>query len=112
MTKLDQDFTMWQGETISLRVPVTDSAGDPVTLTGATVTWKATAGAAVLTKSGSVISIDAADDGVQIDLDPADTTALTPKKYAHECRVVDAGGDHNVIFVGDLVLRLSSTKPA
>lgn len=106
MTKLDQDFTMWQGEEISLRVPVTDSDGLPVTLTGATIAWKATAGSTTLSKSGSVISIDDTDDGVKIDLDPADTKSMTAKKYRHECRV-----NNNVIFEGDMVLRFSSTKP-
>jgi hypothetical protein len=112
MTKLNQDFTIWQGETISLQVPITDGDGNPAGLAGADVTWKATAGSASLTKTGTVIDINDTNDGVQIDLDTDDTKSLSPNRYRHECRVVDGTGDHNVVFEGVMVLKASSTKPA
>jgi hypothetical protein len=40
MTATAQNFTMWQGETTRLRVPITNKAGEAVSLTGATITWK------------------------------------------------------------------------
>jgi len=100
---------MWQGETVIITAPVTEN-GSPKTLTGATVTWKAVSGDDEVEKSGTVVSVDDSDDGVQISLEPADTKDLPDREYAHECRVV-LTGDENVVFAGTMTLKESSTKP-
>lgn len=119
MTKIDQDFTMWQGEDVVITVPVTNGTGTPVSLTGATaVLWrvydglKATTVALSKTLGSGIALADSADtdDAVVITLDPADTESLSPGRYYHECRVTDSGGDEQVIFVGDLILKQSKTN--
>jgi hypothetical protein len=117
MTKLNQDFTMWQGEDTVLRLPIKDAAGAATTLTGATITWRALAslGAAAVaiektTAEGiTIVDIDDTDDGVEIAINKADTATLAVGNYYHECRVVDGTPDEQVVFVGKLYLKRSRT---
>ena len=117
MSKLNQDFDIWQGEDAVLTVPVTDSAGSPKTLTGSTVTWKAWASivntTASITKTTAddiaLVNADDTDDAIQITLPKAATSGLTPGKYYHECRVVDANTKAQVVFEGTMTLHRSKT---
>lgn len=121
MTATAQNFTMWQGETTRLRVPITNKAGEAVSLTGATITWKLfaskSATTALLTKttadgisladSNGADEVD--DDEVVVALAKANTSGLAPGEYYHECRAVDASNDEQVLFIGDLYLKKSKT---
>jgi hypothetical protein len=122
MTKINQDFTMWQGEDLTLIVPIT-SAGAAVSLTGATaVRWFLFSGRSVtvsaptasLTKtlgSGiSLVNVSDTNDGVQITIDTNDTDDLTHGIYYHECRVIDSANDEQVVFVGNMHLKKSRTN--
>lgn len=122
MTAINQDFTMWQGEDVVVTVPITNAAGTPVSLTGATaVVWKAfaitsaSASSAAVSKSlGSGVALANSadtDDAVVITLADTDTEALATGRYYHECRVTDSAGREQVVFVGNLVLKQSKTNP-
>lgn len=121
MTKLAQDITMWQGEDLVITVPVTDSAGTAVSLTGATaVRWSLFVGRAPGTAAASLaktlgsgialVDVDDTDDGIQITIDTDNTHNLSPTTYYHECRVVDSAGDEQVVFIGNLYLKKSRTN--
>lgn len=120
MTKLAQDITMWQGEDTVITVPVTDSAGDPVALTGATaVRWSlfqrldstAAALAKTLGSGITLVNVSGTNDGVRITLTTGDTDDLAAGTYEHhECRVVDASNQEQVIFIGKLYLKRSRTN--
>jgi len=119
MTRLNQDFTMFQGEKKLLQIPITDAAGAPVTLTGATVRWEVylqrndpelVKTTADLTNPITLINVDGTNDGIQIPLVPADTTGWLARTYKHECRVTDSSGNPVVVFTGKLTLRYSETK--
>lgn len=112
---------MWQGEDLVITVPITNSAGTAVSLTGASaVRWLMFPGAspgtaaASLTKTlGSGIALvneDGTDDGIQITINTGDTDDLTPTVYYHECRVVDSASDEQVVFIGNLYLKKSRTN--
>lgn len=114
---------MWQGEDLAVTVPITNSAGTAVSLTGATtVRWSLFAGrnvevsaaTATLAKtlgSGiSLVSVNGTNDGVRIAIDTDDTDDLDPGTYYHECRVVDASNDEQVVFIGNLYLKKSRTN--
>lgn len=113
MTSLNQDFTLYQGETKTLRVPVVDADGAPQTLTGAEVVWEAwrTPGSPVISKGATITlySAEGTNDGVQIPLLPADSEAVQPAVYTHECRVTLAGAE-GVIFTGKMTVLYSETK--
>lgn len=117
MTKINQDFALWQGEDGVLRVPVLDSAGEPKVLTGSTVTWKAwfstvnsIASITKTTASGIALADSAdTDDAIVITLAKADTSSLTPGVYYHECRVLDALSKEQVVFSGNMTLNRSKT---
>lgn len=119
MTKIDQNFTMWQGEDVVITAPVTNAGGTAVSLAGATAAlWRVyetvTASTVSLSKTlGSGIAlVDSAgtDDAVQITIATGDTDSLDPGKYYHECRVVDSSNKEQVIFVGSLILKRSRTN--
>lgn len=117
MSKLNQDFDIWQGEDAVITVPVTDSAGDPKVLTGSTVTWKAwfskvdTAAAISKSTADDIALVNSAgtDDAIQIALPKAATSGLTPGKYYHECRVVGSDSKEQVVFEGEMTLHRSKT---
>ena len=120
MTKQAQNITMWQGEDTVITVPVTDSAGAAVSLTGAlAVRWSvfqklASTGAALaktLDSGIALVDVNDTDDGVQITIGTDDTDDLAAGTYEHhECRVVDAAGQEQVIFIGKLYLKRSRTN--
>lgn len=119
MTKVNQDFTMYQGESKHVEAAVVDSDDQPLDMTGATIEWKAydteddsVASITKSTASGNIVIINknATNDGLRIILAPADTQNLSPEVYYHECRVTDSTGNEEVVFVGDMTLKLSKTK--
>ena len=115
MTMISQNFVMWQGEDKTLRIPIVDGDGDPVNLTGSTVRWemfKPTADPVAVKTTGDGITLYNAagtNDGIQIEIDPADTTDVTDGEYSHECRVTDGAGNKAVVFVGLVTLYYSET---
>lgn len=123
MTKTAQDFTMWQGEDLVITVPVTNSAGTAVSLTGATaVRWLLFSGRNAFTQADTasvtktlgsgigLVNVNDTNDGVQITIDTADTDDLDPTIYYHECRVVDSSSDEQVVFIGNMYLKKSRTN--
>lgn len=117
MTKLNQDFTMFQGETKTLQVPIVDKDGNPQSLTGATVRWELRKGTkmVLLRKTGAasnpitLYNASGTDDGVSIPLVPDDTKGLQSGEYVHECRAVLVGTEE-VLFEGTVTLKYSATK--
>lgn len=118
MSMTEQDMEFYQGEAVPITIPVTDSAGDPVELTGKTATWKVTAGrqdsTAVLEKTTAdatnpIIFIDSAGtkDAAKITLAKADTESLPARTYFHELRLTS---DNRVVMEGKLTLIRSVTK--
>lgn len=112
---------MWQGEDLVITVPITTSAGAAVSLTGATaVKWSLFVGRAPGTATASLnktlgsgialVDVDDTDDGVEITIDTDDTDDLKPTTYYHECRVIDASNDEQVVFIGNLFLKKSRTN--
>lgn len=119
MTKLNQNFTLWQGEDVVITAAITNEAGTAVSLTGATaVRWSAFAKksstlaalAKTLVSGIALVDVAGTDDGVEITMDSNDTDNLSPGMYYHECRVVDSVGNEQVVFVGDLFLKRSRTN--
>lgn len=111
MTKLGQDFTLWQGEDATVTFTVTDAAGDAVNLTGATLSWKATHDNTVITLTPTLTNVNGTNDGVVLTFLPATTKDEPARIYRHEGRAV-SGGKENVIFTGKFYLKPSTTKPA
>lgn len=117
MTQIDQDFALWQGEDTVITIPVVDGNGDPKVMTGGTVTWKAwfskvdTTASLSKTTSDDIALVDSAgtDDAIQITIEKADTTSLTPGEYYHECRVMDSNSKEQVVFEGTMTLHRSKT---
>lgn len=99
---------LYAGESRVLNNTISDSAGNPVNLSGATITFKAAKrrnGAAIITKSiGSGITVTNAGAGQHtVTLDPADTAALRGVLFWH-IRVTDVGGRVSTTNIGTVAI--------
>lgn len=115
MTAMGQNLTLFQGETQTVRIPVTNASGAPITLTGASVVWRVTtaSGATVLSKTSggggiTLITTTITSDTIAIAIDPADTLGLAAATYLHECRIT-IDGEQAVVTAGALTLLASRT---
>lgn len=121
MTMTAQDFLLYQGETKTIEIPILgqDSA-TPFTMTTVTeVDWGAwnTAESRVLTKklslSGTsaitIFSLNGTDDAIRFTLTESDTDDFPAGTYNHECRITDASGAQEVVFVGVMTVSASRT---
>jgi len=116
MTQTNQDVELWAGDTKQLVVTVTDDAGDPKDLTGATVRWilqgRPADSSPLLDKDndakGGVTIVDAAGGVFRVDLSPEDTEELSPRTYYHEAEVTDASGNISTVLIGSLVIHRSA----
>lgn len=114
MARNDQHYTMYQGEVTPFTVPVVNSAGAPVTLTGAAITWtlrERADSAALVTKSTGAGSLTltttaATDDTLSWTLAGADTASLAPGSYYHEAAIT--GSQAAVLLTGVLTIRPSA----
>lgn len=104
MTKQNQDFSMYAGNSKFIRFRV-DGAQD---LTGASFRWivRGSGGTeAVLDKtSGDGITVEGGE--AQIKLTPADTKNLVGRYY-HECAMTDESGNVSTIFIGNVTFNKS-----
>lgn len=85
------DISIHQGDTYTKVLTVTDDAGDPLNLTGASLTFalKAFMGSVVLTSN---LALTTPASGIAtLELSAAQTAALTAERvYRYEVEVVDA----------------------
>lgn len=114
MAETGQDAVIYAGNNASLNLTLTDAAGEPIDLTGATLEWgwaPRDATAATLTKSSTAsakIDITDAEGGLAtVFIVPADTAALTGCEYRHEVRITDATGAVETLLTGIVTIRPS-----
>lgn len=106
---MSSDFWMYAGDDKTLEVSVTDRNGDAVTITSATIEWRATkrfGKTAALTKTtSSGISITSGSGGVfQITLTDTDTESLEGVYY-HEAQITFSGGAIATVMQGMMEVR-------
>lgn len=97
------DLAMFAGDSQTITVTVLDDGGDPFDLTLWTVAFSAVAGAATITKAGTVAL---PMTGVAtVELDPADTSGLTANVtvFGWSIRITD-GTDVYTVDTGELVV--------
>ena len=105
-----QDFTMYQDTTRTIRVTVTGTAPNSATA----IKWclaKDRLSEPVLTKTlagGGVANTTATT--LDVLLVPADTASLAPGDYYHELRIIDSGGNQDVVMEGTLSLKPTITE--
>ena len=104
------DFEMHQGDTKRLRVTVVDETGAAKSLVGAqNIRWwvarKVTSTTKLIQKSttGGIVVNDASGGILTIEIDPADTQAVSGEYY-HELEVVDAADDVGTVLRGTMTV--------
>lgn len=109
MTEQNQNFTMWQGETKTLEVTLSD---DP-DIAGQAIQWVLATeeGGEVKVSKDTADGIEITGDAAhhfEISLDPEDTQGIAGRHY-HEARIDDEGGTENVLFTGEATIHESAT---
>lgn len=103
MTAINQDFTMWSGDTRSLVIGVDDGTGASVDVSSASrliwILYDLDDGASRLRKDSDVSGVSFGGSEVTITIDPADTVDLNGM-YGHEAELVDSAGNKSTVSVG------------
>lgn len=112
MTATNQHLTFYAGEDLTITAQVLDGDGDPVSLTGASITWVlvSQSGTAVITKTtaGGTVTLStttATNDTVSVTLTDTDTGALTDTVYTHEAAITS--DPSQVLWTGGVTVRTS-----
>lgn len=109
MAETNQNFSMYQGETKNLVVPITKEDGTALDLTGATITWalrqRMTSTSNLITKS-TPSQITVSGNTLTVHLIPSDTTSLKGAFY-HECKMTDTQGNVSELFTGLATITVS-----
>lgn len=105
MPAQNQNFAVWAGNSLKLRIPIKNADGSIPNLGGATVKWalENQAGAIVLQKlngAGAVIQDPTGTPYVEVTIAAADTVALAPGAYSHEAEITDSSGNVSTVTVG------------
>lgn len=107
MTALNQNFSMFSGETKYIAVPNTKDDGSNLDLTGSTITWivkkREYSPDNVLSKVTPEITVSG--NVLTIPLKPPDTESLLGSYY-HKCEIVDQFGNGSVLFTGFMEIKL------
>lgn len=104
MTELNQNFTMFQGDSKNIVVDI--SSDEALDLTGATIKW-ALKKKVYSTENELLKTItDATNGQVIIQLEPVDTANLTGLYY-HELELTDGAGNVSTIMTGNVTINKS-----
>ncbi|MFV2045470.1 MAG: hypothetical protein ACC700_19840 [Anaerolineales bacterium] len=118
MTKIDQDFELYQGETKEVTVNTDDADGAANVMTGGSATFGAYRSLespkpeVVLKKTGadvSFVDVDGTDDGIRFTLAPADSARLSGD-YPFIVDGVDSAGDEAVVSTGIMKIKTNPNK--
>ena len=101
MTEINQNFTMYAGDTKVLSIPVIDSGGVAKTLTGGTATFHLhdPGGALKLTRTITTFSTATI---CEVSMAPADTSGLAAGDYTYGVRFTDSTGVVGTITTGTI----------
>jgi hypothetical protein len=102
MTAMNQNFTMFSGDSLTIVIPVKKGDGTLLSLGGCTIKWalkeKDISPVPILLKT-TESGISTATGEVSIKLDPADTSELAGTFY-HECEITDPLGNVSTVSAG------------
>lgn len=114
MTAQDQDITgYFAGDSLTIQITVTDSSGNALDLSGASIEWVLTEThdrtrlIEKTTENGGISITDAANGVFEIYVQPQDTADLTGD-FDHEAEVTDAGG--NVVTVTSGIISIEPSE--
>lgn len=111
MTRQNQDFTIWIGETTNLPITTLDDAGAVVNITGATIDWvlkhHVLSDAVLITKAtggNGIVLTDPTNGVFTVSLTPTETEVLGHGDYYHEAEITDTSLNENVVMTGTATL--------
>jgi hypothetical protein len=112
MTTINQDFSMYAGDSKNIVITVTDDNGSPMNLLNATVKWalkkrvKSTENMIYKTTTDGITITDAQNGLIKISLLPINTSSLSGMYY-HECEVTDQSGNVSTVTTGYITVKES-----
>lgn len=116
MPAVNQRITLYTGDTKTVRVPIRDTLGANVDMTGGSARWKlgksarARGAGILLAKDTTAGGVTLTNEGggawsAIITFAPVDTKTMTPGLYHHELECTDGVGRVATVSVGPFVLK-------
>ena len=110
MTMINQNFTLFSGDTKYLHVDLTDSNGEAVDLTGMAIKWgvKKNVRTATIFLKTTPTGIDIPDPlngRFTVKIHPLDTATLSGVFY-HEAQITDVEGNVSTVLTGTMTVEL------
>jgi hypothetical protein len=112
MTTINQNFSMYAGDSKNITITVTNDDGTVLNLTNATVKWalkkrvKSTVNEIYKTTTDGIVITDSLNGVIKINVTPNDTTNLSGMYY-HECEVTDQSGNVSTVTTGYITVKES-----
>lgn len=109
MTKINQNFSMYSGDTKFIDITIVDGNDVPVEITGTTIKWvvkrnvRSSVNNVLKTTTDGISIIDPLVGKFQVKLDPEDTDRLSGEFY-HEAELKDVQGNVSTILTGTLTI--------
>jgi hypothetical protein len=111
MALTNQNFSMFAGDTKTIRVTVTDVTGAPKDITGASITWAMQIIYGVdikkSTTDGTIEIVNAVGGLYDISVIPSDTEGFAQGFYQHQSEVLDNDGISEVVLSGTVTINNS-----
>jgi hypothetical protein len=121
MAETGQDVEMWEGDSLTISIAVTQADGSFVSLVGATARWwmgkhpRAEGSNIYIQKSspsdGVTVDTGGTPHGLVVTILPADTIGLRKGTHYHEAEVTDALGRVSKVAIGAFKLNPSIITP-
>jgi len=115
MTTINQNFSLYAGDSKNINITVTDDNGVPVNLSDCKIIWgvkrnaRASRYAVVKTSLDDIIITDTQNGKATIRIMPNDTFGLSGDFY-HEAEFTDAMGNVTTLFLGTMTVQVSGTS--
>jgi hypothetical protein len=112
MALTNQNFDMWEKDTIVLQFTITNGENDPIDITDATITWIMYRGSTsyIVKENGAGVTITNGTNGVcQVLIEPTDTNDLAGIYY-HELVVTDVSGNKSTVASGIVTIHPASSS--
>jgi hypothetical protein len=101
----------YRGDTLTLRLLVKDSNGDPVSLEAASVRFTLGTGEGALTEESDGVDVDVVDAAGQITVQVAYAQMqVTPDSYPFDVEVTFQDNTRRTLVLGDLLIKDDVTK--
>lgn len=112
MTAINQNFSIYQGDNLTIKVYLSYQDGTPFAIIGAGARWRMARNnrSSHILEKIPALSTDGGKSIATVEFTPIDTESTTSGDYYHEMEVVDIDGKVFTVTVGTVSIRRTIIK--